>query len=51
MSAGTLKALETTKPCECEHPFEAHVSMMHVAIPCIFSGCPCIEFRPAATDE
>lgn len=45
------RSLETTKPCECAHAYEAHVSMMHVSIPCIHQGCPCKAFAPAATDE
>ena len=42
---------DTQKPCACGHPFEAHISMLHVMIPCIFSRCGCRGFIPEAETD
>lgn len=33
--------------CECGCPFEAHISAMHVMIPCLTCR-PCTKWRPVA---
>jgi hypothetical protein len=45
---GSRRAEAPVEPfCECGCPFEAHISINHVLIPCITCG-PCREWRPVA---
>lgn len=46
----SAQPIATTQTCECGCPYEAHISMMHVMIPCITCR-PCKAFKAMTVEQ